>query len=30
LCNELLPRLAHGRADGLDGSTAGLLKRLLA
>jgi glucose-6-phosphate isomerase len=28
LCNELLPRLASGDATGLDGSTAGLLKRL--
>lgn len=30
LCNELLPRLASGDATGLDGSTAGLLKRLRA
>ncbi|MGK2897873.1 MAG: glucose-6-phosphate isomerase [Burkholderiaceae bacterium] len=30
LCNELLPRLASGDAAGLDGSTAGLLKRLRA
>ncbi|HEX6706273.1 MAG TPA: glucose-6-phosphate isomerase [Albitalea sp.] len=29
LCNELLPRLASGRTDGLDASTAGLLRRLL-
>ena len=28
LCNDLLPRLASGDADGLDGSTAGLLQRL--
>lgn len=28
LCNDLLPRLASGRTDGLDGSTAGLLRRL--
>lgn len=28
LCNDLLPRLAGGRTDGLDASTAGLLKRL--
>ena len=28
LCNELLPRLASGDVSGLDGSTAGLLKRL--
>lgn len=30
LCNELLPRLASGDTAGLDGSTAGLLKRLTA
>jgi len=30
LCNALLPRLASGQTEGLDGSTAGLLKRLLA
>ena len=30
LCNELLPRLASGDAAGLDGSTAGLLRRLRA
>lgn len=30
LCNDLLPRLASGQADGLDGSTAGLLRRLRA
>jgi glucose-6-phosphate isomerase len=28
LCNDLLPRLASGDSTGLDGSTAGLLKRL--
>jgi len=28
LCNDLLPRLARGDATGLDGSTAGLLRRL--
>jgi glucose-6-phosphate isomerase len=28
LCNDLLPRLASGDANGLDGSTAGLLGRL--
>jgi glucose-6-phosphate isomerase len=28
LCNALLPRLASGDAQGLDGSTAGLMKRL--
>jgi glucose-6-phosphate isomerase len=28
LCNDLLPRLASGDASGLDGSTAGLLKKL--
>ncbi len=28
LCNALLPRLASGDVQGLDGSTAGLLKRL--
>lgn len=28
LCNALLPRLASGDAQGLDGSTAGLLQRL--
>ncbi|MBL8327522.1 MAG: glucose-6-phosphate isomerase [Rubrivivax sp.] len=28
LCNELLPRLASGDVQGLDGSTAGLLQRL--
>jgi len=28
LCNDLLPRLASGETKGLDGSTAGLLKRL--
>ena len=30
LCNDLLPRLASGDVQGLDGSTAGLLKRLRA
>jgi glucose-6-phosphate isomerase len=30
LCNALMPRFATGATDGLDGSTAGLLKRLLA
>ena len=30
LANDLLPRLASGDAAGLDGSTAGLLKRLRA
>ena len=30
LCNDLLPRLASGDTAGLDGSTAGLLKRLRA
>ena len=28
LCNDLLPRLTSGETAGLDGSTAGLLKRL--
>ncbi len=28
LCNDLLPRLGSGDASGLDGSTAGLMKRL--
>ena len=28
LCNDLLPRFTTGHADGLDASTAGLLKRL--
>jgi glucose-6-phosphate isomerase len=28
LCNDLLPRLASGHTEGLDGSTAGLMKRL--
>ena len=28
LCNDLLPRFDSGDSDGLDGSTAGLLKRL--
>jgi glucose-6-phosphate isomerase len=28
LCSQLLPRMATGDATGLDGSTAGLLKRL--
>ena len=28
LCNALLPRLASGDAQGLDGSTAGLMQRL--
>ncbi|MEO8012187.1 MAG: glucose-6-phosphate isomerase, partial [Dokdonella sp.] len=28
LCNDLLPRLASGDSNGLDGSTAGLLARL--
>jgi glucose-6-phosphate isomerase len=28
LCNDLLPRLASGNVDGLDGSTAGLMARL--
>ena len=30
LCNALLPRFSSGATDGLDGSTAGLLTRLLA
>ena len=30
LCNELLPRLDSGDVSGLDGSTAGLLRRLSA
>jgi glucose-6-phosphate isomerase len=30
LCNELLPRLSSGDTSGLDGSTAGLLKKLTA
>jgi glucose-6-phosphate isomerase len=30
LCNDLLPRLASGDTEGLDASTAGLMKRLLA
>jgi glucose-6-phosphate isomerase len=30
LCNDLLPRLASGRTDGLDASTAGLIRRLTA
>lgn len=30
LCNDLLPRLASGDVAGLDGSTAGLLKKLTA
>jgi glucose-6-phosphate isomerase len=30
LCNDLLPRLASGDVDGLDGSTAGLMTRLRA
>lgn len=30
LCNQLLPRLASGDTAGLDGSTADLLKRLVA
>ena len=30
LCNDLLPRLASGQTHGLDGSTAGLLRRLRA
>lgn len=30
LCNDLLPRLASGDVTGLDASTAGLMKRLLA
>ncbi len=30
LCNQLLPRLASGDTTGLDGSTAGLLARLVA
>jgi glucose-6-phosphate isomerase len=30
LCNALLPRFSTGATDGLDGSTAGLLTRLLA
>jgi glucose-6-phosphate isomerase len=28
LCNDLLPRLASGQTEGLDGSTAGLMRRL--
>ena len=30
LCNDLLPRLGSGDTSGLDGSTAGLMKRLRA
>ena len=30
LCNRLLPRLSSGDAEGLDASTAGLLKRLIS
>ena len=30
LCNALLPRFSSGATDGLDGSTAGLLSRLLS
>src|SRR5207248_9220777 len=30
LAGDLLPRLASGRVDGLDGSTAGLIGKLLA
>ena len=30
LCNQLLPRLSSGDVEGLDASTAGLLKRLMA
>jgi glucose-6-phosphate isomerase len=30
LCNDLLPRLATGDVQGLDASTAGLLKMLRA
>ncbi|GAA4345593.1 glucose-6-phosphate isomerase [Variovorax defluvii] len=30
LCNDLLPRLASGNTEGLDASTAGLMRRLLA
>jgi glucose-6-phosphate isomerase len=30
LCSSLLPRLSSGDVEGLDGSTAGLLKRVLA
>jgi glucose-6-phosphate isomerase len=30
LCSDLLPRLASGDVAGLDASTAGLMKRLLA
>ncbi|MDM0053967.1 glucose-6-phosphate isomerase [Variovorax sp. J22R115] len=30
LCNDLLPRMASGDTQGLDASTAGLMKRLLA
>jgi glucose-6-phosphate isomerase len=30
LCNQLLPRLESGDTAGLDGSTAGLLSRLVA
>mgnify|MGYP000588422051 CR=1 FL=1 len=30
LCNQLLPRLASGDVSGLDGSTAGLLRKLRA
>ncbi|MBB4844788.1 glucose-6-phosphate isomerase [Paucibacter oligotrophus] len=29
LCNKLLPRLSNGDAGGLDGSTAGLLQKIL-
>ncbi|CAN7475883.1 glucose-6-phosphate isomerase [Rhizobacter sp. LjRoot28] len=28
LCNDLLPRLTSGQTEGLDGSTAGLMRRL--
>ena len=30
LCSDLLPRMSTGRTEGLDGSTAGLMRRLLA
>ena len=30
LCNDLLPRLATGDTEGLDASTAGLMRRLRA
>ena len=29
LCSDLLPRIASGNTEGLDASTAGLMRRLL-